>query len=205
MKQSTTMTINTVRLLRRDTSHALQKKNTRNAAVLAARQQLFPPLVPAAAEIKRCFAQASAASTTTTTRAAPTSDRYADLVKETIKKMISERAAPAEEDRKPISDEDLQAKFNSYKNVFEEAKLCIQDLQEATPDQDDYADECLCAQGAVDNAFTSYVDLLEDLRRANEAQLDSYREVRNAHACNLKRLRQELDGVLSAPPPGKAA
>lgn len=119
--------------------------------------------------------------------------------------MISERASAADDERKPISDDDLKAKFSYYKNVFEEAKLCIRDLQEATPGDEHYEDECACAQGAVENAFTAYVDLLEDLREANEEQLDSYSQVRNSHACNLKSLRQELDKVLSMPPPSKVA
>jgi len=131
------------------------------------------------------------------TSAAAADDHYAELVKETIKKMISERDQVDES--KPISDDDLEAKFNYYKKVFDEAKLCLQDLREATPGAEDYVDECSCAKGAVNNAFTAYVDLLEDLRRANEEQLQDYREARNTHACNLKRLRQELDDVLMVP------
>ena len=79
--------------------------------------------------------------------------------------------------------------------MFEEAELCLIDLQDATG-AEDYAEECACARGAVENAFTAYVDLLEDLRRANEEQLQSYSEVRNSNACNLKRLRQQLDALL---------
>ena len=190
------MTITTAKLLIRvATRAAQQEKSCRGVAVLAARTNLFPALSHGATtDITRCFAQASAASTTTTPT---TSDRYAELVKETIKKMISERTNPTDEDRKPISDDDLQSKFDYYKSVFEEAKLCLSDLQEATPGDEYFAEESVCAQGAVDNAFKAYVDLLEDLRRANEEQLDSYREVRNAHACNLKLLRQELDEILS--------
>lgn len=211
------MTINTTRLLRRVVSHAMQQQRSHSIATLTARQQFLPSFTQAGTALdnnsKRGFAQASAASTTTndatattsSTAAATTSDRYAELVKDTIKKMISERTTAADDERKPISDDDLKAKFSYYKNVFEEAKLCIKDLQEATPADECYADECACAQGAVENAFTAYVDLLEDLRRANEEQLDSYREVRNAHAFNLKSLRQELDEVLSVPPPSKVA
>jgi hypothetical protein len=73
--------------------------------------------------------------------------------------------------------------------------LCLIDLKDATGG-DDYADECQCAKAAVETAFTAYVDLLEDLRRANENQLLCYSEVRNSNACNLKRLRQQLDELL---------
>lgn len=73
--------------------------------------------------------------------------------------------------------------------------MCLIDLKDAAGG-DDYADECQCAKGAVENAFTAYVDLLEDLRRANEEQLQCYSEVRNSNACNLKRLRQQLDELL---------
>jgi hypothetical protein len=81
--------------------------------------------------------------------------------------------------------------------VYREAELCLIDLQDAAG-ADQFADECSCAKGAVDNAFTAYVDLLEDLRRANEEQLQRYSEDRNSIACNLKRLRQRLDELLVA-------
>jgi hypothetical protein len=89
--------------------------------------------------------------------------------------------------------------------VFEEAELCLEDLREVSPGTDDYDDECICANGAVNNAFTAYVDLLEDLRRANSEQLQDYNEVRNSYACNLKRLRQELDEIMSSTAANKVA
>lgn len=73
----------------------------------------------------------------------------------------------------------------------------MKDLQEVTPEAEEYGEECTCARSAVDHAFTAYVDLLEDLRRANDSQLETYREMRNAHALNLKKLRQDLDQVLN--------
>ncbi len=89
----------------------------------------------------------------------------------------------------------------TLQKVFDEAESCLKDLEEATPGAEDYLDECSCANNAVNHAFTAYVDLLEDLRRANPQQLDSYSQVRNAHACNLKRLRQKLDEILVLSPP----
>jgi hypothetical protein len=82
--------------------------------------------------------------------------------------------------------------------VFEEAELCLSDLRETLfeADVEQYREECNCAEGAVNNAFTAYVDLLEDLRRSNEEQLLTYREIRNTNACNLKRLRKELDQII---------
>ena len=76
--------------------------------------------------------------------------------------------------------------------------MCLEDLREVSPGTVDYDEECNCAKGAVNNAFTAYVDLLEDLRRANDEQLQQYNEVRNSYACNLKRLRQELDQIMSS-------
>jgi hypothetical protein len=91
-----------------------------------------------------------------------------------------------------------------FQKVVEEAKLCLKDLQEATAGAVDYMDECSCARNAVQHAFTAYADLLEDLRRANETQLKSYLEVRNAHACDLKQLRRQLDEILLEKPVQKA-
>ncbi|KAG7340515.1 hypothetical protein IV203_024058 [Nitzschia inconspicua] len=147
----------------------------------------------------RFFAHQAASSTTT-----ETSDRYAELVKETIKKMMSERREDVDE-QKPISDQSLEGKFNHFKKVYDEAESCLNDLQEITPEAEDYLDECSCARGAVEHAFTAYVDLLEDLRRANESQLDAYLEVRNAHAHNLKGLRRKLDELLMVKPPFRNA
>jgi hypothetical protein len=89
--------------------------------------------------------------------------------------------------------------------VIEEAELCLKDLQQSKPEAVDYLDECSCAQNAVEHAFTAYTDLLEDLRGASETQLKSYLEVRNAHACDLKRLRQQIDDLLLVKPIPNAA
>ena len=191
--------MNATRLFIRATARAtLQGLIGRNPSSFAGRKNLIPALTQVVClkptDIKRCFAQGSSANTTTTVS---TSDRYAELVKETIKKMISERTNSADEDRKPISEEDLLAQVDRYKSVYAEAALCLKDLREATPGDDDYDEECICAQAAVENAFKAYVDLLEDLRNATEEQLDRYRELRNSQACNLRLLRQELDKLLS--------
>ena len=79
-------------------------------------------------------------------------------------------------------------------SVFKEAELCMADLREATGDQ--LEEECLCATGAVDNAFQAYLDLLDDLRLANEEQLEAYHDARHENASNLKRLRQELAEII---------
>ncbi len=87
----------------------------------------------------------------------------------------------------------------SSQKVFEEAELCLSDLRDTLfeADYEQYLEECSCAEGALNNAFTAYVDLLEDMRRSSEEQLLAYSEERNTNACNLKRLRKELDKIIS--------
>jgi len=130
---------------------------------------------------------------------AATACRYENLVQETMKRMIRNKDAAAQgEDIKSISPEEIEVRFNYYKKVFEEAELCLSDLRETLFEADDeqYREESNCAEGAVDNAFTAYVDLLEDLRRSSDEQLHAYNEIRNTNACNLKRLRKELDSII---------
>ncbi len=79
-------------------------------------------------------------------------------------------------------------------SVFKEAELCIADLKEATVDQ--LEEECMCATGAVNNAFVAYLDLLDDLRQASDDQLEAYHNARSENANNLKRLRQELADIM---------
>jgi len=131
---------------------------------------------------------------------AATACKYENLVQETMKKMIHNKDATAqgEDIIKSISPEEIEVRFNDYKKVFEEAELCLSDLRETLFEADDkqYREESNCAEGAVDNAFTAYVDLLEDLRRSTDEQLHSYSEIRNTNAGNLKRLRKELDSII---------
>ena len=58
---------------------------------------------------------------------------------------------------------------------------------------DDIEEERQCASAAVESAFSAYVELLEDLRHANDEQLEIYNEERLQNATNLKNLRQQLD------------
>ena len=51
------------------------------------------------------------------------------------------------------------------------------------------------ASQAVDQAFAAYIDLLEDLRRADSTQQEYYRDAREQNATRLKLLRQQLDGI----------
>lgn len=117
---------------------------------------------------------------------------YEDLVRDTIKKMIAERDEG--QHTKGIADEVLQRRFQHYQNVFKEAELCIADLREAPVDQ--IEEESLCATGAVNNAFIAYIELLDDLRQANDEQLKTYHDARFENANNLKRLRQELAAIV---------
>jgi hypothetical protein len=77
-------------------------------------------------------------------------------------------------------------------HIYDEARLCIKDCEEAG---EHLAMESECAKNAVDQAFASYVEILEDLRRASEAQLQMYSNARSQNAVNLKALRQELDAM----------
>lgn len=102
------------------------------------------------------------------------------------------------EQLKPISNEDLEVRLQYFQKMFEEAELCLKDLRDTLFEADDerYLEECSCAEGALNNAFTAYIDLLEDMRRASEDQMLVYSEERNTNACNLKRLRKELDQII---------
>ena len=67
----------------------------------------------------------------------------------------------------------------------------------ATADAAAIDDEIQCAKGSVEATFTAYVDLLEDLRKfANDEQLREYNEVRHASACELRRLRKDLEDTV---------
>jgi hypothetical protein len=84
--------------------------------------------------------------------------------------------------------------LSHHQSFYEEAELCIADLKEAAGDS--FEEEFQCASGAVQNSFTAYVDLLEDLRHANEEQLQVYNDERLQNATNLKKLRQQLDEIV---------
>lgn len=125
--------------------------------------------------------------------------KYENLVEESIMKlMTSNRNDKKEEKLKPISNEDLEVRLEYFQKIFEEAELCLSDLRETLFEVDDeqYLEECSCAEGALNNAFTAYIDLLEDFRRSDEKQLHAYSEERNKNANELKRLRRELDRII---------
>ena len=68
-------------------------------------------------------------------------------------------------------------------------------MKEATGDEKE--EEELCASRAVDRAFEAYLDFLEDLRGADENQLQNYHGSRLENATNLKRLRKELSNIVA--------
>eukprot|EP00934_Nitzschia_sp_Nitz4_P000122 Nitzschia sp. Nitz4//scaffold154_size52827//31257//31865//NITZ4_006779-RA/size52827-snap-gene-0.9-mRNA-1//-1//CDS//3329537317//122//frame0 len=118
---------------------------------------------------------------------------YDQLVKDTLKKMLS---VPEENEVPVIEDEVLERRFKSFQNVFKEAELCIHDLKEATTEEEKKI-EAACAAVAVDNAFRSYLDWLEDLRMANEEQVARHDDKsRWEYASKLKNLRIELSQVM---------
>jgi ElaB/YqjD/DUF883 family membrane-anchored ribosome-binding protein len=57
------------------------------------------------------------------------------------------------------------------------------------------------ASESIDQAFAAYIDLLEDLRRANNTQKEHYRDVREKCANRLKQLRQKFDAIGGNTPP----
>lgn len=126
--------------------------------------------------------------------------KYQNLVEKSIKKLMTtnHRNDTQEEQLKPISNEDLEVRLSYFQKVFKEAELCMSDLRETLFEMDDeqYLEECSCAEGALNNAFTAYIDLLEDFRRSTEEQLHAYSEERNTNANNLKRLRKKLVQIL---------
>jgi hypothetical protein len=79
--------------------------------------------------------------------------------------------------------------------LFDEANACCRDLEEAS--NESLAEEGKTASEAVDRAFAAYIDLLEDLRRADDTQEDNYKDVREQNATRLKLLRRELDGIVA--------
>lgn len=126
--------------------------------------------------------------------------KYQTLVEKSIKKLMTtnHRNDAQEEQLKPISNEDLEVRLSYFQKVFKEAELCMSDLRETLFEMDDeqYLEECSCAEGALNNAFTAYIDLLEDFRRSTEEQLHAYSEERNTNANNLKRLRKKLVQII---------
>ena len=44
--------------------------------------------------------------------------------------------------------------------------------------------------------YSAFVDLLEDLRRANDKQLEAYNDLRSENVIKLKKLRNELDMII---------
>ena len=56
-------------------------------------------------------------------------------------------------------------------------------------------EESQTARDAVQAAFVTYVELLEDLRRASDSQLKLYNDARLENANNIKVLLQQLDGI----------
>lgn len=57
------------------------------------------------------------------------------------------------------------------------------------------------ASESIDQAFAAYIDLLEDLRRANDTQKEHYRNVREQCATSLKQLRRKFDAIGDNAPP----
>jgi hypothetical protein len=60
---------------------------------------------------------------------------------------------------------------------------------------DNLEEESQQASQAVEEAFASYVDLLDDMRSASLEQRQHYGEMSLASATSLKQLRQELDAL----------
>eukprot|EP00339_Tiarina_fusa_P028150 CAMPEP_0117021880 /NCGR_PEP_ID=MMETSP0472-20121206/16483_1 /TAXON_ID=693140 ORGANISM="Tiarina fusus, Strain LIS" /NCGR_SAMPLE_ID=MMETSP0472 /ASSEMBLY_ACC=CAM_ASM_000603 /LENGTH=149 /DNA_ID=CAMNT_0004727537 /DNA_START=198 /DNA_END=647 /DNA_ORIENTATION=+ len=127
------------------------------------------------------------------TAEAVSSHHHENLVKETIKKMMMDREHNILEVVNPIEDEELDNSFQQFQNILQEAELCIADLKEAG---DEFEEELKCAEGSVEIAFNACVDLLDDLRRAGEEQLQRYSDERHQNALRLKQLRRQMDEIV---------
>jgi hypothetical protein len=78
--------------------------------------------------------------------------------------------------------------------LVKEAHLCIADCEDcASADIRD--EESKAAAMAVEEAFSAYIDLLDDFRRANEEQLKRFNDERMQSAAVIKHLRMELHNV----------
>lgn len=80
--------------------------------------------------------------------------------------------------------------------LFDEANACIADCEEVKT-AEALEEEGKLASEAVNSAFAAYIDVLEDLRRADDKQEKFYRDVREQSATRLKLLRRELDGIVT--------
>lgn len=146
------------------------------------------------------FSSAAAAATTTSSEAyiRQQLERHnveCDIVREAIKRMTTEKLRSTLKAK--ITDDELDDEIQIFQNLVEEAHACIQDCKEASVSRDAdktaIEEELDSANVAVEKAFTSYVDLLDDFRRrANEEQLTRWSDVRLKGVHNLKLLRQEL-------------
>ena len=80
--------------------------------------------------------------------------------------------------------------------MVKEAHLCIADCEDCTA-ADIREEESKVAEAAVDGAFSAFVDLLDDFRRATDEQLQRFSDDRMQSANLLKHLREELDNIRS--------
>ena len=101
-------------------------------------------------------------------------------------------------------------------NLYNEAQSCIDDCVDVASDsaaapsttseersekkqmsqEQIMEEESETARNAVQAAFVTYVELLEDLRRANDDQLQVYSDARLENANNIKNLLQQLDDAV---------
>jgi hypothetical protein len=81
-------------------------------------------------------------------------------------------------------------------NLYQEARACINDCKDVRAGSLEFYEEAFTAQKAVDNVFNSYIDLLDDFRRATDDQLKVLCQDRLALANSVKCLRQEVHEIL---------
>jgi len=201
------MTSNSARLmLRRGLAAAGQSTTGALPSAMRVRTKLSSPSIEVANRFFGSPANAAADAVSSPVVPEAVAHKYENLVEESIKKLMttnnnhrgSKNNRHEVEQMKPISNEDLEGRLRYFEKVFEEAELCLKDLRDTLFEADDeqYLEECSCAEGALNNAFTAYIDLLEDFRRSNADQLHAYSVERGNNAGNLKRLRKELDQII---------
>eukprot|EP00980_Cylindrotheca_fusiformis_P000366 scaffold91_cov127-Cylindrotheca_fusiformis.AAC.26 len=110
-----------------------------------------------------------------------------NLVKDAIEKMMAVRN---DEDLKPIPDEELELKFQQFQVRHEIGDNAAIEAGE------NVEEEIQCASSAVEKCFNGFIDLLEDLRRADDSQLEAYSDIRLENAKKLRELRKDLDAMM---------
>ncbi|CAE7231620.1 unnamed protein product, partial [Symbiodinium pilosum] len=90
---------------------------------------------------------------------------------------------------RPISDDVMQKRLQSFQDLFAEARLCLDDARESEGTTY-FKDDIKEAEEAVENATKAYEDLLSDLDEGRK------REFEDANSLKVKSLKEEYAQLL---------